>query len=78
MIRGHIGIRRLERITRDLREVIKTLEMDTCNFNDLQDKVIRLKKEGVTNFIRQKTRLWRETWCLSPLKEIEKKLKRFL
>lgn len=78
MSRGHVGIKRLERITRELGEVIRVLNMKTADFDGPQSEPITLKAGGKTKFIRETTRLWRQSWALDPLKRIRKELQKFL
>lgn len=68
----------MEKIVRELDEVIRDLKMDTANFDGCQRSSITLKKGEITGFIREETRLWREAWGLRPLKEIKKELKKFI
>lgn len=78
MSRGYVGIKNLERITQRLSEVIRTLSMETTDFDGCRGGPVTLKAGEKTEFIREETRLWRESWSLGPLRDIKKELKRFL
>ncbi len=77
MSRGYVGIKNLERITQELREVIRVLGMDTADFDGCRGGAITLKRGEKTKFIREETKLWREMWSLEPLRRIRKELKKF-
>lgn len=67
-----------------LRDVRKHLQMETCGFDNICDPngPPRLKdgrvvtERTVTQFIRERTKLWRESWVLGPLDEVIAKLER--
>lgn len=70
-------VRRRSRIAR-LREVYNHLQMQTCSFDRigtpkaqprLDDGTI-VTERNVTQFIRERTRLWRESWVLGPLLDV--------
>lgn len=64
-----------KRDTEVLREVYKHLLMENCSFSNIgpsDDEVGRLptNETEVTEFIKRRTRLWRESWILPYLKEM--------
>lgn len=75
MRRGNLSI---------LREVRKHLRMETCSFGNLWGRNEPPKFEdgravteaNVTEFINERTKLWRESWVLPGLDEVIAKLER--
>lgn len=59
-----------------LRELQKLAEMADADFNDVNDVTITYP-DGHTiradAFIKERTRLWRETWMLPLIKELQDK-----
>lgn len=56
-----------------LKEVAKTATMENANFDRLFDK----KPEGITNeteYVKERTELWRNSWVVHPLEGIIKVL----
>lgn len=52
-----------------LKDIRKVLEMNSANFDRIgpASETVTLQRGQVTAFIRERTRLWRDTWLLSPL-----------
>lgn len=60
-----------------IENALRAASYDTASFEDIcGSKEITLKESEVTTFIRERTRLHRETWIIAPLKEALKKLSR--
>jgi hypothetical protein len=59
----------LEELKSELEEVRRRLTMEHSHFGDITrpGKIYKLTESEISDFIREKTRLWRETWILHPL-----------
>ena len=55
----------------ELRELHRTATMESANFDGSN-------REHRTEFIREKTQLWRETWLISPLEKLIERYERAL
>lgn len=65
---------------RTLEKVREHLEMMHCSFGVIGEHVVRCDKNGAvwagekpaiaTDYIRDRTRIWRKTWVLEPLDAI--------
>jgi len=63
----------------DLRRLIRLLEMGPKEFSTGgNEHPVTLKPEEMTDFIRERTRDWRETWVLPPLRRLLEREKRRL
>lgn len=61
---------RTKRIQEVLREARKTLTMDNADFSLIVPLNDLPKTEAdVTDFIRERTRLWRQSWIEAPINE---------
>lgn len=71
-------------IARDLRGIIRHLEMRNCSFGSLRPvtseeqellkqysgRLNEQGQDGITLFIKERTRIWRESWVLAPLRDM--------
>ena len=54
-----------------LKGIREIITMERSNFDlGFTDDALPLKASEVTDFIRERTRLWRESWLLEPLDEL--------
>lgn len=58
------------RINEVLRDAQRTLAMETADFSQIVPTTPLPKTEAeVTDFIRERTRLWRDSWIDAPIQE---------
>lgn len=64
---------RLRRIKEVLRDAQRTLTMETADFSRIwlsdDDAPLPKTEAEVTEFIRNRTRLWRQSWVEAPIQE---------
>lgn len=56
-----------QQVLAQLREALAGAEMERANFDAFMDTVT-LEQGQVTGFIRERTRLYRDSWIIAPLK----------
>lgn len=61
--------REIEELKTQLEELRRKLTMEHTHFGDITrpNRVHKLTENEITDFIRDQTRLWRESWMLHPL-----------
>lgn len=65
------------KIARELREVLRIASMETTNFSQLHGPHdFPTSEKEVTLFIKERTRLWRQTWIIPQLKKAIKEIER--
>lgn len=57
------GIKRRERVLSKLREALRAAQMNDANFDGISNS------SRETQFIRERTRLYRESWIIEPLQQ---------
>jgi frataxin-like iron-binding protein CyaY len=71
-----LGLKNLRKIIKKLDDVKETAEMKKADFSEFDDEpCITLEKGRVTEFIRERTAPWRETWIATPLRQVLAMLK---
>lgn len=65
----NVSIRDLELLIEDLKEVHAAASMERANFNNLgrPTSTIELTEASVNEFIKERTRLYRDSWIKGPL-----------
>ena len=65
-------------LLKEVDEACETSRMENCSFTDCiavqTDKPFQLKESEVTDFIRQRTKLWRESWITGRLEIVSETL----
>lgn len=71
-----------KKLARELREIATTADMETASFRNLGsdplNSTVVLRGPGgeldtglsVDEFIKERTRIWRQSWVVNPLREI--------
>jgi len=57
----------IEKVIREIKEALRSSRMETANFSDMNQKLTILKQKEVTEFIKNRTRLYRDAWITAPL-----------
>lgn len=65
-----------EEILREVRDAIRAATMEGAGFNALGDSEYHLPKdeEEVNAFIKNRTKLYRQSWIIGPLERVVKHL----
>lgn len=64
---------------REIEKVVRHLQMENCDFATIGPNAgngLPQTEREVTLFIRERTRLWRNSWCIAPLEAIVEKYSR--
>lgn len=72
-----IGVRKANELLKIVNEVIRTAKMESCSFNSIcgEGQPLPTSEKEVTEFIKQRTDLWRETWIINELEKVAAELK---
>ena len=66
---------RKREVLAQLREALAAAEMERADFDAYMDTVT-LEHGQVTTFIRERTRIYRDSWIIAPLKRAIKEIER--
>jgi hypothetical protein len=61
-----VKVKRITKLVSDAREMLR---MDRASFNNIGPSLVVIRQDDVTEFIRERTRLWRGSWVEAPLDE---------
>lgn len=65
-----LGIFKMERMLRDLRDLRQSATFESAGFDPMHDRETVIPAGGVTDFIREKTDLYRRTWIIARADEL--------
>jgi hypothetical protein len=60
--------RELQALISELKQIAKVARMESCDFGSIGNASIGNKNP--TQFIRERTKLWRHSWIIGPLEEL--------
>lgn len=61
----------LQKLKTELEVVRRTATMENARFGNITSNATHVVPEGeITDFVRDQTRLWRDTWLVHPLDEM--------
>lgn len=71
---------KIHEIASRLDHIRRTATMDNMSVDDAypKEEVIPAKRDAVSDFIRKRTELWRNSWVVHPLEEIIEELRKEL
>lgn len=65
-----LGVRPQQELLRLFEDALRSAKLETADFGTIcQSGPFPTQERQVTKFIRERTRLYRESWIISPLRE---------